>query len=383
MNSPQRTRRQRFVKVILIAALAGGLTFLARNDSSGDRSARFVSGLMQFQRIFRRPHNAPTELGKNHQLVKNAFRGIIADANESTVRVLIDGQQVALGTVVGPHGLVLTKLSELDGQLTVDIEAHGQFSARIQREWRELDLALIRIEDGPRLPAVSLEGADAEPRVGSWVAIPGGTSTTPLAVGVVSSPIRPVNSEMAMLGVYIEDAEAVRVNAVVEGSSADQCGITVGDVVTHVSGTRILNRRQLVRTIRGFDAGDTVDLHVRRKSGDRTSSISLRVTLGSSAMEEFAEEAHTGGRLNLRRSGFAEVIQHDCPLRANQCGGPLVDVHGRVIGINIAKAGRVEIYALPISMVRKHLGSLATVPRPLPKYATQLPALAAVMRGHS
>jgi serine protease Do len=40
------------------------------------------------------------------------------------------------------------------------------------------------------------------------------------------------------------------------------------------------------------------------------------------------------------------------------CGGPLVDLDGKVIGINIARASRVSTYALPSKLVKQLLGSL-------------------------
>jgi len=33
-------------------------------------------------------------------------------------------------------------------------------------------------------------------------------------------------------------------------------------------------------------------------------------------------------------------------------GGPLFDLEGRLIGINIAKANRVEFFAIPVSDIR-------------------------------
>ena len=77
-----------------------------------------------------------------------------------------------------------------------------------------------------------------------------------------------------------------------------------------------------------------------------------------SAEQGFAN--HIGGRLSTRRSGFPEVIQHDCPLQPNQCGGPLVNLDGDVVGINIARAGRVETYALPARVVLERLADLKT-----------------------
>src|SRR5437879_5243087 len=44
-----------------------------------------------------------------------AFRDAVARASQSTVRIQSAGKQVALGTVVGPDGWIVTKASELKG----------------------------------------------------------------------------------------------------------------------------------------------------------------------------------------------------------------------------------------------------------------------------
>ena len=51
-------------------------------------------------------------------------------------------------------------------------------------------------------------------------------------------------------------------------------------------------------------------------------------------------------------------MQHDAVLSPQDCGGPLVDLDGKVVGINIARAGRVETYALPSKLARSVLASL-------------------------
>ena len=54
--------------------------------------------------------------------------------------------------------------------------------------------------------------------------------------------------------------------------------------------------------------------------------------------------------LSGRRSGFP-ALQHDTVLHPDQCGGPLVNLDGKVVGINIARASRVASYAIPADVV--------------------------------
>ena len=50
--------------------------------------------------------------------------------------------------------------------------------------------------------------------------------------------------------------------------------------------------------------------------------------------------------------GFQRVLQHDTVLEPEDCGGPLVDLEGRVVGVNIARAGRIETLAIPAREVQ-------------------------------
>jgi serine protease Do len=62
-------------------------------------------------------------------------------------------------------------------------------------------------------------------------------------------------------------------------------------------------------------------------------------------------ETMLGGPVSKRASDFPAVFQHDTVLRPADCGGPLVDLSGKAIGINIARAGRTETYALPADII--------------------------------
>ena len=76
-------------------------------------------------------YDSATRVGKNHDLVKQAFRGSIKDANKATARFYQDNKLIALGTIVDPHGYVLTKASEIDGEIICRVAGGKQYPATI------------------------------------------------------------------------------------------------------------------------------------------------------------------------------------------------------------------------------------------------------------
>src|SRR4029077_19551483 len=54
-----------------------------------------------------------------------------------------------------------------------------------------------------------------------------------------------------------------------------------------------------------------------------------------------------GSKLSDRRGGFPSILQHDTVVQPQDCGGPVIDLDGKAVGINIARAGRTETYAIP------------------------------------
>jgi serine protease Do len=65
-----------------------------------------------------------------------------------------------------------------------------------------------------------------------------------------------------------------------------------------------------------------------------------------------------GSTISKRRTDFSSVMQTDLPLQATQCGGPVTDLDGNVIGIVIARSGRVETMVLPSEMIVQLLASV-------------------------
>jgi serine protease Do len=77
-----------------------------------------------------------------------------------------------------------------------------------------------------------------------------------------------------------------------------------------------------------------------------------------------SEDEWGGGPFSEVRSGFGAILPHDTPLHPKDCGGPLVDTDGRVVGINIARALRVTTYALSADDVRRVVDELRRKAQP-------------------
>ncbi len=330
---------------------------MANADAQAPQSTPAPSGVRQLQRWLGQVPSKmpPAHVGKNHELVRRAFRDVIAAANKVTAQVYQGDDLVALGTIVHRDGLIVSKSSEVDfDSPTCRIPKHGKHTARVVQRIEQLDLVLLQV-NATGLPAVDWNAHAEEPTLGSWVAVPSGFRPDPTVVGIVSASPHGVERDMPVIGVQIEDSPGgVVVREVIEGSGAEEVGIREGDVIQSAGGEAVATAEDLVQAIRGSRPGRKIKIAVRRD--DRR--LVFQPVLGRQTNLGMADgnlSAHEGGPLSERRSEFANVIQHDCLIRPNQCGGPLVNIEGQIIGINIARAGRAASLALPLSTVDQTL----------------------------
>ena len=285
--------------------------------------------------------------------VRAAFREVIKDAAQATVCIHCDNKHSALGGVIRSDGWIVTKATPLCGNLTVVLPDGRKLAAKTVAESGEYDLALLKI-DAKNLPVLDMSETDA-PAVGAWLASVG-RSRDPLAVGVVSVPPREIPPQAGILGVQL-DEELPLVVRVFPESAAEEAGVEERDRILRVSGKSTPSREKLKEIVGAFNPGDEVELVVERDG----KSLTLKATLGGvfpGMMGRSDFQNSLGGKLSVRRFGFPLAFQHDTVLRPSDCGGPVVDVDGKVVGFNIARAGRTESYALPVGAVQEAVAEL-------------------------
>ncbi len=296
---------------------------------------------------------------KNGDATLLAFAPIASAVRNSIVKVDLNGNTVALAAVIGPGGLAITKASEIKpGKLTCWLAGGKEVGAELILMDETNDVALLRVDASGLKP---IEWAAGQTFVGQWGVTPGIESVAQ-AVGIISVPPRKILPPRALVGVELDQAASTaKVVRVMGGMGAEKAGIKPGDSIVKINGKTVENSQAMMGMLRGFREGQAVDLAVRRDEELIQMNIVLMSPKPDPSERRFDRQSvmnRLGGKLSARAEGFDMAIQHDTVLQPWQCGGPLMNLDGKAIGLNIARAGRVASYALPSELVKQIIQDL-------------------------
>ncbi len=280
------------------------------------------------------------------------FQEVVRKSRDVTVEIRGDGVPLSLGTIVERSGLVLTKRSELVGKLTCRLGDGRVVAAEVVAESRDFDVALLKLEaDTLAEPPWSREDRCDVGTIAATV----GMCPDPIAVGIVGdSRDQPVPANRGFLTINVQASQGG-----LEVTKFKWCGlpyvlpyirpdVQAGDLLLSIDGTEL-------KTVPEYDdfwhhraptAGEPISLVIRRQ-GRKLTTIAQCPPNGY----DHFYELDAARELSPRRSGFPAAIVHDGVLNREQCGSPLVDVSGKIVGINIARAGRHATYAIPTRTV--------------------------------
>jgi serine protease Do len=297
--------------------------------------------------------------------ILRAFTPVSTATRHSIVKFNVDGETVALGAVVDADGLAVTKASELKkGKLTCWLATEQEVAAELLRVDEEEDVALVRVH-APGLEP--LRWASREVSVGQWAITPG-VGATPHAVGIISARPRKIRPQRAFIGVQFDFSSSIpKIQELLPGMGAEKAGLKAGDIIIAANSAEVTNREQVIETLRDFRAGQTINLRIQRAEEAFDADVRLMPpNANRSGRGVFPEQSpdRLRGDVSQRAEGFEQAIEHDTVLPPWLCGGPLVNLDGEAIGLNIARAGRVTTYALSAKIVKQILENLKTAPQP-------------------
>lgn len=304
------------------------------------------------------PKDAPRKDGPDSH---EALSGAVDAASLMTVGIYINGKQVGLGTVAAEDGYIVAKASDVgDATECVLVALPDGLSVCGERMAvdEERDLVLIKTQETLEAPAFAV---DSNPPVGA-ILLSVGRDAKPAAIGVRSlGEYKPGRSDVTApyLGIRVrpataeesaqhEDRQGVILTTLAPGAPAGRAGLSVGDFIVRVAGCAVENQRQLGEAIRKHASGEVIEV-VRLGDGGEES---VRARLSPRPLRSGASPSTPMFPASRRTSGFGTVIQHDGAVRADEVGGPLVDLDGRVVGMNIARGDRTKTYALPASVLK-------------------------------
>lgn len=304
----------------------------------------------EFQKLM--PSYAPDV---NFQAMMDALRPVTSKSKSSTVSVMVDDKKVCLGTVVNKDGWIITKSTEIgEGKVMVQVDGRGR-DAKVVKRFPARDLALLKVDPAGLKPVRWIKG---QPSLGQIVSGPS-FNGEPLGVGLVSVEPRALG-KAGFLGVFLEDSDdGVVIARLVEKGAAEKAGLKQGDRIVEIDGKAVKVSNDLSALVRDRLAGTEIKIKVARDEKEQDFKATLLGRPANQSSPRLERMDQMSGRLSERRDGFPEILQHDIPIDPSECGGPLVDLNGTCLGINVSRSGRIRTYAIPASDLQTILNSVA------------------------
>ncbi len=304
--------------------------------------------------------------------VFKVLRAVNFEAKDVVYPIYSGRERIAYGVSIGDEKL-LTKASEV-------LSARAIFTANRAREamgaeilgvYPDHDLAVLKV---PGLKAVAAKWADAGNLAEGAFLTAVRSDGEAQAMGVLSVRERSLKStDQGFLGIQMDPratGNGVRVEQVVRGSAAAEVGIMPGDVITMIEGEKVRGFYELSTRLRRLKNGEQPEIElVRNQKG-----VKVKPTLKGRVIQENESRRlqrmdRMSGSQSRVREDFENVLQSDMELEVNHAGLPVVDLEGRIVGMVIARAGRISTLILPGDDIAKTLTTEPEAFVPDPKMA--------------
>jgi serine protease Do len=265
------------------------------------------------------------------------------DACIEIISTTPDGEELKIcGTLIRGTPLILSKSSMVQEEPKM-VKGETKIELTILTRDAENDLILLQSPESSET-GIDLTAASPDlPNAGSFLITPeaGGNGW----VSVVSSPTFASRKQQSRgyLGVIPEDYKnrgGAILKEVTPGGAADQAGLQAGDIVTKLNETAITRHMEMREFLGTVDPNTTIVATVTR--GEEELEIAITLGVFPTNSNHVADQMRKSGR----RDGFEQVFSHDADLRPEECGGPLFDLAGNFLGLNIARNSRVRSYAI-------------------------------------
>jgi S1-C subfamily serine protease len=328
----------------------------------------------------------PGDERMNGKGVEAAFEAQRMVLQQNSAAIYMGRKPIGYGVIMSSDGYILTKRSELfdfdpktkqstlKNDLMAIIDKERYYKVTMLASDIEWDLAIIKVDAENLTPAQWADPTDIEQ--GTWVVTNGSTSKSRrrVNIGIISAKAREIQGALpVMLGVGLkekEDGSGIEIMQVSKDSGAEAAGILKGDIIKTFDGMEVTKREQIIDIIREKQPGDFVEVEFLRTIEGKEKMLTHKMELKprkeiqGSAKKPQNRNDQMSGDFSERRSSFPMALQHDIDQSSRQMGGPLLNLAGKAVGINIARANRAESFAIPAKEAQQvYKEMLSTVPQ--------------------
>jgi S1-C subfamily serine protease len=251
------------------------------------------------------------------------------------------------------RGNVISKSTRVGDQPQIELANGSRVDAKVVARDPINDLVLLHAE------FIGLGGIDLSNVIGDLQEQPGRLLLIPDAngegqVSIWGSKYFNVPRTRASggyLGVMLatdRDSGKVVFDEVVPGA-ARSAGLKSGDLLLKLNGVEIKRQPDVTNTLRQLDPRSVIELVIQRDGAELTKEV----VLGNRPDDTGHVADDIIGGKSDRRDGFSLAISHDANLRPRQCGGPVFDIDGNFLGINIARFSRTRCYVIPRTILKR------------------------------
>lgn len=298
-------------------------------------------------------NSLPSEQRKNNKLVQAALEPVRIGLQKSSAVFYNskDRKSFIYGIVISEDGFILTKASELEEvvEFTVRVDEENFREVEVISTNEQWDLALLKVEASGLVPVTWAESSEL--LHGTWVVSNGATTRKfrRPRVGMISANKREIpGGNLAVLGVGLKTEDGgVSVTMVTKKSGAETAGVKKDDLITAIDATEIKDVDHLQKILKRFAIGDIATLKITRGEKELELEVELLARHRLYGGKRNRNDSMSG-EFSPRRTGFPMVLQHEITLSRRSVGGPLLNLKGECVGMNIAMANRVENYAIPV-----------------------------------
>ena len=314
------------------------------------------------------------QFGRDSIEIQRAVAGLVAKVEPSIVRIVPADlvkdddrplRKEVLGTIVSNSGLVVAKESDL--QLPM--------KARVGEKWvtvelvssdKKTDLALLQLMPEADMDFVSIQDVanpiDSEPVGQLILSVVKSSENAELESSLGTIMVQPQTfartaaRQAVDFGMVLDSVAAagqrskragLKISRVYPESIAAKAGLRNGDRLVSIDGTDVTDEKVLQRIAATVVGGQKVRFSIFRQG----ELLSFRVLLPERL--PLVWDRWGGGPFSGRRFTFGTVIAHDSKIDPSDCGGPVIDLAGRFVGINVSRAMRTTTYAVPAKEIQR------------------------------